>query len=95
MLEKSYPRILVHLKLWDDLLRKRPPPMGKIEKSVDVKRRELHYEPCDDGWPVVEKPVFSEMNNRDGFIRMWQWGVVGCYAHLCVRVRKVTVRTFL
>ena len=64
---KAIRRILVHLKLWDDPLRQRPPPMGKSEKSVQAKNRELHYAPCDDArsllqsltWPVIEESVFS------------------------------------
>ena len=54
-------RILVHLKLWDDPQRQRPPPSKKNEQFSQVsKKNVLHYEPFDDGWGDYQEPFFKD-----------------------------------
>ena len=49
-------KIRVHLRLWDEPARQRPPPPGKAGgNNYPLKSNDLFYVPFDDGWPGYEE----------------------------------------
>ncbi len=48
-------RILEHLKRWKDPVRKGRSPPNTTPPALS----HIHYEPCDDSWPVYEEPCIT------------------------------------
>ncbi len=48
-------KILVHLELWEEFSRRRPPPLALAAEKVGIASDRTH-ESCDDGWPGYEEP---------------------------------------
>ena len=48
-------KILVHLELWEEFTKRRPPPVLNQAKKVPA-ARPIQLEPVEDGWPGYEEP---------------------------------------
>jgi len=54
--KKVIRKILVHLRIWDESARQRPPPSSKTMSSdYSLNPNDLFYEPFEDGWPGYDK----------------------------------------